>query len=67
MNKPLWFAPRLLDILKKEGVGVFQVSLSSLSIISKAFVERYDYTIPENSCAGAKTIPERAFVNTQER
>ena len=37
-NKPLWFARRLLDRKKEEGVGVFQAFLSSLSIISKAFV-----------------------------
>ena len=37
-NKPLWFARRLLDRKKEEGVGVFQAFLSSPSLISKALV-----------------------------
>ena len=50
--------------IKRGGGGVFQPSLSSLSVISKALVLGYDYTIPESSCADAKTIPDRALVNT---
>ena len=37
-NKPLWFARRLLDRKKEEGVAVFQAFLSSPSLTSKAFV-----------------------------
>ena len=37
-NKPLWFARRLLDRKKEEGVAVFQALLSSPSLTSKALV-----------------------------
>ena len=37
-NKPLWFARRLLDRKKEEGVAVFQAFLSSPSLTSKALV-----------------------------